>query len=167
MNVRYDDQYTAIIDGSTYVNGCCFAGASTNSFTFQSSYNNYYNVIIHHSNSGRGATYLYFNWTYSPNTCDGEPVSGFSGRIPEEYYCRNPTVLLPSSSIPFDINVTCPDGLEANHTNLVCIEVPGNSYRTGSEQCDDGNNIENDGCTNATIDPFHVCRGGSPTSVDT
>ena len=120
---------------------------------------------INQSNAGGILYYLFFNWTYSAQTCNGISVDAYSGPIPESNYCDEPIVLLPSS-IPFDINVTCPPGFETNSTNLVCIEVNGNSYRTSSEECDDGNNIDNDGCTNATIDPLYVCRGGSPTSVD-
>ena len=35
-------------------------------------------------------------------------------------------------------------------------------------ECDDGNNIPNDGCdTSCNIEPGYICRGGSPNSADT
>ena len=101
-------------------------------------------MVIYHSNVGNGPTYLYFSWTYPTRTCEGDTVSGFSSRIPGSNYCNEPTILLPSD-IPFDIYVSCPDGFELNTTDLECIEVGGNSFRTRSEECDDGNNITDDG----------------------
>lgn len=38
-----------------------------------------------------------------------------------------------------------------------CRPICGNGYPNVSEQCDDGNLVPNDGCTNCTIDPLMNC----------
>lgn len=34
----------------------------------------------------------------------------------------------------------------------VCVTVCGDGLQAGNEQCDDGNTINNDGCSNCSID---------------
>ena len=38
--------------------------------------------------------------------------------------------------------------------------------RSPGEDCDDGNTIQNDGCTNCKIDPNYLCTGGSSITSD-
>ena len=146
IRVEFDDQYSAIIDGvipndtnGRPINNSGEEGSSSNSFEFESFYNNYFTVNISNSNVGGSECHLYFNWTYGNNTCNGESVSAYEGPIPEENYCSEPIVLLPSG-IPHNITVSCPAGFEMNSQESECIEVSGNSFRTSSEECDNGGN---------------------------
>jgi cysteine-rich repeat protein len=60
---------------------------------------------------------------------------------------------------PFVLTITC-------DASVVC----GNGVLESGEQCDDGNNVPNDGCTNCTVDtPVFPCVGtpeGFPCRVD-
>ncbi len=49
-----------------------------------------------------------------------------------------------------------------------CVEICGDGKNFGILQCDDGNLIIGDGCSNSCeIEEDWVCNGGSPTSSDT
>lgn len=40
----------------------------------------------------------------------------------------------------------------------VCFSICGDGTIKGIEECDDFNNVPNDGCTNCVIDPGFTCR---------
>ena len=64
------------------------------------------------------------------------------------------------------------DSYTCNGAPSICTHKCGNSLRdpegSYSEACDDGNNVNNDGCTsNCEVEDPYTCVGGSPSSVDT
>lgn len=48
----------------------------------------------------------------------------------------------------------------------MCSKTCGNGVRNQGEECDDGNAVNNDGCSNCKIDTDYVCTGGSDTTAD-
>ncbi len=47
-----------------------------------------------------------------------------------------------------------------NSTTLQCQpQICGNNRWEGTEQCDDGNYIDGDGCSSCMIDQYYVCNG--------
>ena len=51
----------------------------------------------------------------------------------------------PTSSLPYNITVGCPDGYGISSPTGKCAQVAGNGYRTGDEACDDNNTVDGDG----------------------
>lgn len=44
----------------------------------------------------------------------------------------------------------------------VCVPHScGDGIKSGIEQCDDSNNVDNDGCTNCLVDELYDCSSGS------
>ena len=75
------------------------------------------------------------------------------------------------SIVPSAINVTstCPFGYSGSNTSssTICTEIWGDGYRIGTEQCDDGNSLNNDGWDqDCDIETNWVCTGGSSQNSD-
>ena len=48
-----------------------------------------------------------------------------------------------------------------------CVEICGDGKNFGLVNCDDGNLIDDDGCSSdCEIEPDWICQRGSPTSAD-
>ena len=60
----------------------------------------------------------------------------------------------------------CSVDFNFNIASDLCIEFCGDGKRYNLP-CDDGNNIDGDGCSrNCEVEIGYICRGGSPNSVD-
>ena len=86
--------------------------------------------------------------------------------IPSNYYY----VMRNVGSSPIQISVSWPTGYSSgqpSYTNL-CHEIWGDGIKVGSEQCDDGNTINNDGCQSdcTLITPGFAWTGGGTDSKD-
>ena len=85
---------------------------------------------------------LIFRMFYNSTTCNSVDISSYdvvgsptylTNVIPGDNWHNDIIVINPTSSLPYNITVTCPDGYEQNATTDKCIEVAGNGFRTGSE----------------------------------
>lgn len=62
--------------------------------------------------------------------------------------------------------ISCNPDFNFDATSELCIELCGDGKRYVLE-CDDGNNIDGDGCSmSCQIEVGYICRGGSPSNPD-
>lgn len=61
---------------------------------------------------------------------------------------------------------TIEEGYECIVPGTLCRKICGNGYQNDTEQCDDKNEIDNDGCTNCKVDEFYKCREWGMTWYD-
>ena len=91
-----------------------------------------------------------------------------------------PKQLVPSSNLskidligssPYQLIVNWPTGYTGSDptSSTACIEIWGDGIKVGTEQCDDGNTIDNDGCQSdcTLITPGFIWTGGSIMVKDT
>ena len=73
-------------------------------------------------------------------------------------------------SSPYQMTTVWPTGYTGNDPTSTTKwkEICGDGLKVGSEQCDDGNTINNDGCQSdwTLITPGFACTGGGSTSKD-
>ncbi len=101
-----------------------------------------------------------FTVTYTGNT---EANASYCFRILLQYpNCTTTTVPLTTTSTPMPTTTT------PTLTTTPKPEVCGDSERTASEICDDGNTINDDGCSaTCTVECGYNCTGGTPSNADT
>ena len=94
-------------------------------------------------------------------TCDTAIVTGNAGRCPttctDGMACTRDVLLnggtctaacsFPPITLPMNGDSCCPAGANANN-DTDCTPRCGNGVKEGTEQCDDGNLVNNDACTN-------------------
>ena len=151
FEVEVDDELTWTLDGQSMEGGNF---SSTHNDSFDMVEDEYYNIRIDFNEKG-GRANLTFYWNYTSQSHIVIPDSAFF----------IPTYVDPT---PITIEVTCP----ANYTGLpdysVCTKDCSNGKLDSYEQCEDGNLLNGDGCTeNCTIEANWVCDGGSDSSIDT
>jgi len=55
-----------------------------------------------------------------------------------------------------------------NSCSLKILDICGDGKRTSEETCDDGNILDNDGCSfDCHVEAGYICTGGGPESKDT
>ena len=118
--------------------------------------NNYYDFVIYYYQSG-GWYNLKLNWSTSSMTEQNIPSSA--------YY--NIDVVGSSS---YQNPVSCPTYYSGSNPSYptICKEIWGDGVKIGSEQCDDGNLVNGDGCSSiCKIESGFIWSGGTIYVMDT
>lgn len=99
----------------------------------------------------------------SPDGCNRFVIDFTESRPPAPVDAGVDAGARDAGSPPADAGLDA--GLDAGEPDLGQPEVCGDGVVTESELCDDGNEVEADGCTRCVIDPNHGCSG-SPSRCE-
>lgn len=109
-------------------------GIDTNNVDVQMVKGRFYKMLIDYTDWGVNAL-IHFYWAYA-----GVPKM----IVPSESFFYPEYV----KSSPYTVALSCPYGYSGTQASSPdrCVDVCGNGVKTTSEQCDDGNTADDDGC---------------------
>lgn len=99
--------------------------------------------------------------------CDDNDVFGGDGcdstcNVEANFACTG------GSTTTTDTCTPCPAGTSSNNARTACIVRCGDGNEDTTEECDDGDTTNGNGCSaSCTIEDNYVCTGGTTTSPDT
>ena len=156
FNIVQDNGWNLWFDGVQKINSYNPWAVFNEWFTVSVIKDQYYDLLIRWINGG-GPFYLYFYW-------QGGSIS--NQIVPSTAFFQEAMV----TSSPIQITVSWPTGYTSGQPSYpnTCHELWGDGIRVGSEQCDDGNLINGDGCqADWTIGSGFVWAGGTIVVKDT
>ena len=118
--------------------------------------NQFYDLELYWSEN-TGAAELRLYWSYT----------GVAQTIIDSQYFYYPTYITGS---PLQVVVSCPNGYTGSNTSspTACEEICGDGVVVGSEQCDNRNVLDGDGCNSTWyIEDDWACYGGSSSHHST
>ena len=133
INILMDDWSNMSINGYMYVNNIQHTTSWTSQFSIFMDKNAYYSFIFYYNNNYVG----WGIWTkWSTPTISQQ-------MIPQDYFV-DPYLV---SSSPYQITTSWPTGFYGTVASspTQCATIWGDGIKAGTEACDDGNNIDNDG----------------------
>ena len=156
FTLNSDDGAQMIFNGNTFINKFGQIGIFSETFSVSLTYGGYYDFTIYF-NQGPAQIVLELQWSASFISNQDVPSSAFT------------TYNLIGAS-PYQMTTVWPTGYTGNDPTSTTAwnEIWGDGLKVGSEQCDDGNTINNDGCQSdcTLITPGFAWTGGGSTSKD-
>ena len=149
-----DDDWSLYVDGVPKLNNYTFA-LKNQQITLNLVQNQLYSFSVKFLES-YGAAYIHFYWSSSNFAKTIVPNTSI-------FY------LIYVSSSPITVTSSCPTGYSGSIAadQIKCLEVWGDSFRVGVEQCDDGNTVSSDGCSSTCkIENGWVCSNNNTAQRD-
>ena len=151
-----DDWSKMTFNGVVTINNLPWQGLCDNTFTVSLDQNTYYDFEVDYY-QGPGGYWLHFYYS----TATAAETS-----VPSSFFSKSYVV----ASSPYQLTASCPAGYNGNQASspTQCITVWGDGIKAGSEQWDDENTINDDGCQSdwTLITPGFAWTGGGLDSKD-